>query len=85
MSEDREYTFTRFDQICAKYPDNTAIVYLGEGFSYATLSDLIDRFATGLDSLGVGKGDFPNGISQGAAHHAPQVFSFEINTYHTIG
>ena len=57
MPENNEYTFTRFDEMCAKYPDNTAIVYLGERFSYGKLSDLIDRFATGLNSLGVGKGD----------------------------
>ena len=57
MPENNEYTFTRFDEICAKYPDNTAIVYLGERFSYGKLSDLIDRFATGLNNLGVGKGD----------------------------
>ena len=57
MPENNEYTFTRFDEMCAKYPDNTAIVYLGERFSYGKLSDLIDRFATGLNNLGVGKGD----------------------------
>jgi len=57
VSEDREYTFTRFDRICAKYPDNTAVVYLGERFSYAKLKDLTERFATGLNNLGVGKGD----------------------------
>ena len=57
MSEDREYTFTRFDRICAKYPDNTAVVYLGERFSYAKLKDLTERFASSLNNLGVGKGD----------------------------
>ena len=57
MSEDREYTFTRFDEICAKYPDNTAVVYLGERFSYAKLKDLTERFASSLNNLGVGKGD----------------------------
>ena len=57
MSEDREYTFTRFDGICAKYPDNTAVVYLGERFSYAKLKDLTERFASSLNNLGVGKGD----------------------------
>ena len=57
MSEDREYTFTRFDKICAKYPDNTAVVYLGERFSYAKLKDLTERFASSLNNLGVGKGD----------------------------
>ncbi len=50
MPENNEYTFTRFDEMCAKYPDNTAIVYLGESFSYGKLSDLIDRFATGLNN-----------------------------------
>jgi len=57
VPENNEYTFTRFDEMCAKYPDNTAIVYLGERFSYGKLSDLIDRFATGLNNLGVDKGD----------------------------
>jgi len=57
VSEDREYTFTRFDEICAKYPDNTAVVYLGERFSYAKLKDLTERFAFSLNNLGVGKGD----------------------------
>ncbi|MEE8598059.1 MAG: AMP-binding protein, partial [Dehalococcoidales bacterium] len=57
MSEGREYTFTRFDEICARYPDKTAIIYLGERFSYALLRELILRFATGLHSLGVSKGD----------------------------
>ncbi len=52
-----EYTFTRFEQACAKYPDNTAIVFLGDKFSYRNLKDKIDRFATGLTKLGVKKGD----------------------------
>jgi len=57
VSEEKEYTFTRFDKICAKYPDNTAVVYLGERFSYAKLKDLTERFASSLNNLGVGKGD----------------------------
>ena len=52
-----EHTFTRFEQMCEKYPDRAAIVYLGEGFSYAKLRDLINRFAGALTNLGVGKGD----------------------------
>ncbi|MBI5249489.1 MAG: AMP-binding protein [Desulfomonile tiedjei] len=52
-----EYTFTRFEQACAKYPDNTAVVFLGDKFSYRKLKDKIDRFATGLSKLGVKKGD----------------------------
>ena len=52
-----ELTFTRFDRMCEKYPDQSAIIYLGERFSYRRLKDLIDRFATSLAQLGIGKGD----------------------------
>ena len=55
MSED--LTFTQFEKICEKYPDRPAIIYLGEQFSFARLRNLIDRFATALNQLGVGKGD----------------------------
>ena len=54
---DRECTFTKFEQIREKHPNNTAIVFLGEKYSYERLGDLVDRFATGLSGLGVGKGD----------------------------
>ncbi|MGD8984757.1 MAG: class I adenylate-forming enzyme family protein [Desulfobacteraceae bacterium] len=52
-----EYLFTRFYEICDKYPRNTAIIYLGEEYSYAELRELIERFGTGLSELGVKKGD----------------------------
>ncbi|MDI7261704.1 MAG: AMP-binding protein [Thermodesulfobacteriota bacterium] len=52
-----ELTFTRFEQMCKKYPDRPAIIYLGKRFSYAGLWDLINRFATALNQMGVGKGD----------------------------
>jgi long-chain acyl-CoA synthetase len=54
---EKELTFTRFDRMCEKYPDRPAIIYLGEKFSYSKLKDLIDRFATSLIQLGIGKGD----------------------------
>ena len=54
---DEEYTFSRFERMCEKYPHRPAIVYLGEGFSYGTLRDLINRFAGALNNLGVNKGD----------------------------
>jgi long-chain acyl-CoA synthetase len=54
---EKELTFTRFDRMCEKYPDRPAIIYLGENFSYRKLKDLIDRFATSLIQLGIGKGD----------------------------
>lgn len=52
-----ELTFTRFFRMCEKYPDQSAIIYLGERFSYSRLKNLIDRFATSLGQLGIGKGD----------------------------
>jgi len=50
-------TFTRFDRMSEKYPDNAAVVYLGESFSYARLRDLSERFAGSLVDMGVKKGD----------------------------
>ena len=52
-----EYIFTRFEEICGKYPDRPAILFLGEPFSYSKLRDLIDGLATALIQLGVKKGD----------------------------
>ena len=53
----KELTFTRFDRMCETYPDRTAVVYLGEKFTYARLQDLSMRFAEALTELGVKKGD----------------------------
>ncbi len=53
----KELTFTRFDRMCEAYPDRTAVVYLGEKFTYARLQDLSMRFAEALTELGVKKGD----------------------------
>jgi len=44
-----------FERACEKYAGRTALIYLGEKFSYARLKHLIDRFATALDALGLGK------------------------------
>jgi long-chain acyl-CoA synthetase len=52
-----ECTFTRFEEIAEKYPSNTALVYLGERFTYGGFSRLIDKFATGLANLGVKRQD----------------------------
>jgi long-chain acyl-CoA synthetase len=46
-----------FERTCEKYPDRTAIIYIGEKFSYRRLKELIDRFATALYDLGVRKND----------------------------
>ena len=56
MTVDPRYrgtTFAGFEESCRKYPDRTAIVYLGERFSYAELGRLVDRFASGLLEIGV--------------------------------
>lgn len=52
-----ELTFSRFEQAVRKYPDHTALVFLGQRFSFVKLKELSDRFATGLHQLGIGKGD----------------------------
>lgn len=54
---EQETTFTRFEQACAKYPDNTAVIFLGDRFTYRDLEDKVDRFATGLAGMGIAKGD----------------------------
>jgi long-chain acyl-CoA synthetase len=52
-----ELTFTQLERMCEKYPDRPAIIYLGEKFTYTRLRNLIDRFTTALNRLGVRKGD----------------------------
>ncbi len=54
---ERELTFTRFDRMSERYPDRTAVLYLGEGFSYARLRELSERFAGSLAEMGIKKGD----------------------------
>lgn len=56
-SQGIELTFSRFDQMTEKYPQHTAVIYLGERFSYANLHDMSLRFAGGLQDLGIQKGD----------------------------
>ena len=53
----KEMTFSRFDRMSEKYPDRTAVIYLGEHFSFARLRDLSERFAGSLDAMGIKKGD----------------------------
>jgi long-chain acyl-CoA synthetase len=52
-----ELTFTRFDKMSERYPDNTAVLYLGERLSFSQLQNLSERFAGALTNLGVKKGD----------------------------
>jgi long-chain acyl-CoA synthetase len=45
------------ERAAEKYPDRTAIIYLGERITYRKLVEQIRRFATALDGLGIQKGD----------------------------
>ena len=52
-----ELVFSRFERMVQKYPQRTAVVFLGEKYSYARLMNLIDSFAAGLSGQGVKQGD----------------------------
>jgi long-chain acyl-CoA synthetase len=52
-----EEVINGFERIAANYPDKTAVVFLGEKYSYAELRELIYRFATALYELGVRDND----------------------------
>jgi long-chain acyl-CoA synthetase len=54
---EKELSYSRFDLMSDTYPDHTAVVYLGEKFSYRRLYDLTERFAGGLQTFGIAKGD----------------------------
>jgi long-chain acyl-CoA synthetase len=53
----QELTYSRFDRMAKTYPNNTAVIYLGEHFSYEQLKDMSERFGAGLMEMGVKKGD----------------------------
>lgn len=52
-----EEVITGFERVAASFPDKTALIYLGEKFTYQELQDLIYRFATALYELGVRPND----------------------------
>ena len=52
-----EEVITSFERVAKNQPGNTAIVYLGEKFSYSELKELIYRFANALYELGVRDND----------------------------
>jgi len=53
MALENEQVISGFHRACDAYPDRTALIYLGEKFSYSRLRELIDRFAYALYHLGV--------------------------------
>jgi long-chain acyl-CoA synthetase len=56
-SRDNRSIFGAIEDICEKYPRKTAIIYLGEKFSYSKMRDLVRRFAGALSGLGVRMND----------------------------
>jgi long-chain acyl-CoA synthetase len=56
-SLENELTFTRFDRMSERYPDRTAVLYLGKRFSYRHVRELSERFAGALGEMEVKKGD----------------------------
>lgn len=45
-----------FDAACTRFADRPALNFMGKRLTYAEIKDLSDRFAKGLQSLGVGPG-----------------------------
>jgi long-chain acyl-CoA synthetase len=45
------------DDAASSFPTGTALAFLGSTLTYRELKDAVDRFATALKGLGVGKGD----------------------------
>jgi long-chain acyl-CoA synthetase len=48
---------TAFLKASETFPDKTAIIYLGQRFSYRTMKDLVAHFAASLHTMGVKKND----------------------------
>ena len=48
MPYPEECTFTRFDEMAKKYARHTALIYLGQHYTYSTLNYYIEKFAMGL-------------------------------------
>ena len=57
MSKANERVIDGIYRARERFPDKTALVYLGETFTYRELTELIERFATALHALGVRKDD----------------------------
>ena len=57
MIEEERTILTAFEQSAEKYPDKSALMFLGTSFTYARLRELTYRFATAARDLGVQVGD----------------------------
>ncbi len=45
--------FSFIEKICIRHPDKTALIYLGEKFSFAKIRDLVKKFSCSLYELGI--------------------------------
>jgi long-chain acyl-CoA synthetase len=52
-----EFLIDGFYRTCEKHPEKTALIYLGEKWTYRKLKEQIQRFATALYDLGVRRSD----------------------------
>jgi len=52
-----EMVIAGIERACEKYPDKTALIYLGQEFSYRTFLELVHRFASALYDHGVRDND----------------------------
>lgn len=57
MTEKEKTVLTKIYEMAEKYPDQTALIFLGEKYSYKKLIELIESFSSGISKLGVKKGD----------------------------
>ncbi len=57
MAQATELVTDGFFRACEKQPDNIAVIYLGEKWTYRKLKELVERFATALHDLGVRRAD----------------------------
>ncbi len=67
MQDEHDNIFSTFGQTAERRGHNTAVIYLGTRYSYLTLKDLSERFASALLDIGVRRGQrvmlyIPNGI-----------------------
>ncbi len=73
-----DYPDTMMPQVLAdmasKHPDHTATLFKGAKLTYRELNELVDKFAAGLQKLGVKKGDR-------VAVHLPNCPQFPISYY----
>jgi len=49
--------YGRFEEVAGKFPRRTAVICLGERYSYTQLKEMILKFAASLLDLGAGEGD----------------------------